>query len=785
MRLRDTFSAILLIFLMLISAQRLYSTNWTDGLGTVLVFALLGSIIGLFLGVSRFNRLVTFLLGLGYSLAAIPLITLSNLYIKLVWGDRLTALGNQLSISLNQLVTGQAVPDPTLFLIIAYVGYWFISLGGGYALMRYGKFARAVVPAGIVLVVVQLFDMKQGDRVYILGVYIFFALLLLGRVAYLRKRNLWRESRVWVSSEAITDLNIFVGAAALALVALVWIAPVSGRPITSARIAWQNLTRPWRERQQDLNKTIQSLQNRQPGTAEIYGDSLSLGRQAATSSDIFAEIRAPLTGGAIRYYWRVRSYDLYQNDQWYSNYPYDQPFIPSEGSIAIADPQGVTAEFLITIPNQGLASMITPARPVWTNRFARLTFSPATPDKIDPLMFEATPNIQAGQEYIVHADIYQPAVSQLRLAGVDYPAWVKSNYLQLPPNLPPEISALARQITAGATDPYDQAALITDWLRKNIHYSTTIDTPPSGRDLLSWFLFDTKTGFCNYYATAEVVMLRSLGIPARLVVGYAQGEFEAPNQFTVRDKDAHAWPEVYFPNNGWEEFEPTVSQPVLQRPLTQADVNALGPTPTPLGANGGNSQQPPIPIGGEAAGGAGQSTLVRLTIYFLVALLLVGGLYTAYFFGVFDRLRAYLRRTFDKPTPVVMKNSLENLGLTVPAWLSRWAYLAELSPAERAFNDVYRSLHWLRAKISPADTPAEAAAALSTSMPSAAGEIQALLREYELSLYSQEKVDLAAARRSADVIRSLAWRAAIQARLKAFRVLLTHGFRPKEDSDSP
>src|SRR5687767_11533052 len=82
---------------------------------------------------------------------------------------------------------------------------------------------------------------------------------------------------------------------------------------------------------------------------------------------------------------------------------------------------------------------------------------------------------------------------------------------------------------------------------------------------LEWFLFNWKSGYCNYYASAEVLMLRSLGIPARLAVGYAQGEENDDGTFTVYERDAHAWPQVYFPAIGWVDFEPTASQPPIER----------------------------------------------------------------------------------------------------------------------------------------------------------------------------------------------------------------------------
>ncbi len=683
--------------LILVSSQRLYSTNWTTGLGIVLLFSLLGTFLGLILGVSKFKLPVVVLLAVGYSLILLPMLFVWNRNETMPWMLRLVSLADQLAISLVQLFTAQPVEESTLFIVFACIVYWIIGLTAGYRLTRYGSFAAAVVPAGVVLVIIQLFDMRIGDRVFILAVYVFLCLLLLGRLSYVRKRSLWKEKRVWVSAESITDLNIMIGAAALALVVLAWVAPVSGRPITSARVMWENLTRPIREKQEDLNRTIQSLQSNQKGVLEFYGDTLGLGRQAETGEDTYLRIRAPLIIRADRFYWRVRTYDQYQNDQWYTNYAFDEPFTPNQESLTVTDPEGITAEFVISAPNQNLSTLVTPDRPIWISRASRLTFTPSTPGRIDPLMFVADTTLLAGQNYLVHSNIFQPTEAQLRNAGVNYAAWVSDHYLELPADLPPAIGSLARQITAGFESPYDKAVAITNYLRTNITYSTTVGTPPPGRDVLSWFLFVTKTGFCNYYATAEVVLLRSLGIPARMAVGFAQGEYDPPNLYTVRRKDAHAWPEVYFPGNGWVEFEPTASQPPLVRPA--GDNSSTGQTPTPTGERtpaGNNSQGTPIPVGeGAGPGGLSQNSVVRLMVILLFTILLIIAGFIAYFFGAYDKLIAYLRRTFPKPVPVVLKKTIENLSLTPPVWLVRWAYLSELTPAERAYSVVYRSLHWL------------------------------------------------------------------------------------------
>ena len=159
-------------------------------------------------------------------------------------------------------------------------------------------------------------------------------------------------------------------------------------------------------------------------------------------------------------------------------------------------------------------------------------------------------------------------MASLRQAGTEYPEWITERYLQLPENITPRTMQLARDITAGLETPYDKTLAITEYLRNTIEYSETITEPlPINQEPIDWFLFDIRKGFCNYYATSQVILLRAVGIPARIAFGYAQGEIiEGTSSYSVRELDAHAWPEVYFPTLGWVEFEPTVSQPDLAPP---------------------------------------------------------------------------------------------------------------------------------------------------------------------------------------------------------------------------
>jgi protein-glutamine gamma-glutamyltransferase len=128
-------------------------------------------------------------------------------------------------------------------------------------------------------------------------------------------------------------------------------------------------------------------------------------------------------------------------------------------------------------------------------------------------------------------------------------------YLQLP-KLDPRVPALAQSITANAPSPRDKAAAIENHLRSKFGYTLEMDT--AGRDPLAHFLFVRKRGHCEYFASSMAVMLRTLGIPSRIVNGFRGGEYnDVSGSYIVRAKDAHSWVEAYIPGHGWMSFDPT------------------------------------------------------------------------------------------------------------------------------------------------------------------------------------------------------------------------------------
>lgn len=151
--------------------------------------------------------------------------------------------------------------------------------------------------------------------------------------------------------------------------------------------------------------------------------------------------------------------------------------------------------------------------------------------------------------------------ARLQAAGSEYPTAITERYLQLPANIDPRISQLAGTAIGRTTTPYDKASALENFLKTK--YSYTLDlTGNPGKDPLAHFLFETRAGHCEYFASAMTVMLRTLGIPAREVNGFLPGEYnDLGGDYIVRASDAHSWVEAYFPENGWIVFDPTPTAP--------------------------------------------------------------------------------------------------------------------------------------------------------------------------------------------------------------------------------
>jgi protein-glutamine gamma-glutamyltransferase len=255
-------------------------------------------------------------------------------------------------------------------------------------------------------------------------------------------------------------------------------------------------------------------------------------------------------------YWRGLVFDTYEGGVWTASqrgYRALPPYIlPRLLPPAPLDNLGTFVQvFRVLRPLPGVISAAYPIQSL---------YAPVTALREDAYGTFYTPDqLRPGQTYSVVS--YLPNLSPQELQKDPFATGAPSENPQYldPGALSAQARSLAAKAVAGHTaTQFDTVMALTTYLQTNFQYSQQLGHVPPGRDPVDWFLFDVKIGYCEQFATAETLMLRSLGIPARLATGYSTGDYDPVlDQSIVREHDAHAWVEVWFPNHGWVPIDPS------------------------------------------------------------------------------------------------------------------------------------------------------------------------------------------------------------------------------------
>ena len=285
------------------------------------------------------------------------------------------------------------------------------------------------------------------------------------------------------------------------------------------------------------------------------------GDPSGATSSIDLHFRGRLGDAPVMYvrtgapaYWRGLVFDEYRNGAWTAtNHGYRemQPYVPPR--FLPPAPPGNLGTFVQTFRVlRPLPGVINAAYPIQS------LYAPVAALREDAYGTFHTPDaLRPGQTYSVVSYLPNLTPNALRADEMgrvpdNNPAYLESE------GLSPQARRLALEVTNGATNEFDVVMALTNYLQRSYRYTLDLPRVPTGRDPVDWFLFDVKTGYCEQFATAETLMLRSLGIPARLATGYATGDYDPIlNQAVVREHDAHAWVEVWFSGHGWVPVDPT------------------------------------------------------------------------------------------------------------------------------------------------------------------------------------------------------------------------------------
>jgi transglutaminase-like putative cysteine protease len=727
-------------------ASRLVATTWTPFLYLIQTFTYIGFVVGTALGYSIFQRRTVRWLTFFYMIIMLPLQWTLMIDQHASLEEQFASVGGRLFFAFSDFFARQPVQDPIFFVALMSVAFWIISSWAGFTLVRNQNYIGAVLPAAIGLIIIQNYDSGVAGRLWFLAFFAFIALLLLGRLQFLQNKLSWRQRRIFLSPDNSVDLTSSMAVAAGLIIVVAWTVPASISSMTSAVKTWNRVTKPWHELSERMENAVSALESPSGGkVGEFFSSQLALGRGFPLSDLVMFEVEAPevpFEEKPPRYYWRGRTYDRFVNGQWYTSGTVREEYSP-----AVTDPFHVNvqaktpAHFVFNTGKTNFSLLYSPAQPIWVSR-PGVTFAvPAEEGQEDIVAWHAYPALRGGETYQLDAVLNNPNRQQLQEAGTAYPEWVTQKYLQMPKDFSPRIQELAKEITAEAQTPFEKAILVTRYLRENITYSQTIPEAPRNKNQLEWVLFDHKQAYCVYYASAEVLMLRSMGIPARMAVGFTQGERDG-NKYTVRRLNSHAWPEVYFPNIGWVEFEPTAGQAPLDRPLPALDpedvnnlgaLNALRTDENLDFANRDRTQEGVDTLAAETTPSV-QPAMYLIPLSFILAGALI-----------------LLSQRYSLPArvPILLRTAIERSGIEVPIWVIRWEKWVKLSPVERAFESVNFGLRNLDQAVPAHTTPAERAAKLTQLLPAKADEIKVLLDEHQTSLYTSRIADVTQARHAA------------------------------------
>jgi transglutaminase-like putative cysteine protease len=614
---------LVIVFLGFISVvQSLDHAEWAPEMPSLYPTALVGLAISLFLAKTPLPEFAAHLVGLVAGAGVVVVASTASLSGSL--SDRVSELVDRMQLWFSALSSGGISNDnlPFVFIVVgltfvtAYISVWSI--------FRWYNAWVGLIPGGLALLT--NLSYLPGHNSFNLLVYLFCAILLVSRIHLLRNEREWRRTRTaYPDLISLHVLNVTIWVAFL-LLAFAWILPVgSGTGLLFQ--AWDKVTAPIAGPFQDFGRLFTSVDSKKGGLIHKFGSTLPLQGKITLSSGNELTVEATEPG-----FLRAQSYDFYTAQGWKissaeqitnSVWPALKPLQnPDEAKKEFRRPLSIR---VTTFDKQSV--ILSASQPLAASIDTRVVFGP---DPSDVTSLRPNGRLGSGTQYQIDSTITTASPPRLRQSGPPYPGWV-APYLQLPDSLPQAIRTKTKEITAGLDTPYDQANAIEKYLR-TFAVDTNFTPAPANKDGVAYFLFTAQKGYFDYHASAMVVMLRTLGIPARIAVGYTiRPQDRAPdsNTYTVTEGNAFAWPEVYFPGLGWIEFNPTPSEPSISRPDSDdtnffPDDSAVEPDDTIGPSDQGPDTGPADATLNQLADEGGRSLIVTLLMA-TAALFLTGG----------------------------------------------------------------------------------------------------------------------------------------------------------------
>ncbi len=686
----DFITDILLMALAWITAGTVAGSNWVPGSGSLVGIAVVGIIAALVM--ARFlPRGLTYWLLTEVTLVVVLFLTTARHSDGVFHDFRLWVLAIEHNL-------------PLAILVAMVMGAWVLTAWTAYWVVRRGNVALGLAPMVVVMALEIIDDPNQHGLTILVLAWLVVAGLVLMRSTVARLNRRWGSAG---GAELPARVGVQGSRALLLMVVAASILP----PLSTVDLS----TRYFAGSSQSADGRGQVVHRAQGGNAPFiqtgYSERVEPGGTIVRS---LAQVMEVTTDFSRPAYWRGINLYAVTNGAWEVGESNTIATEVGASQLAATDPYLNRRAVHATVKVLGAAqnTIFWPGDPIRVSIASQVRGEQVSSGNgVLPVgsvdgAYARNP-VALNNTYSVDASVSVATEAQLRTAGADYPSIVtrltNRRTVNGPTAIDDRIRTLAQQVTAGQPTVYDKVKAIQDYLRTNYRYQLSVTPPPRVGDPDVYFLFSSKVGYCEYFASSMGEMVRSLGIPVRLADGYGPGIAEQagtgerpPVGATVKDlvraADAHTWVEVFFPSYGWIPFEPTPDPlyPPLDRSAVDSPVTAPGVVAAPATAN---------PSPNTAGQRQGSGALIGLGVAAAVVVLLI-------------------------------------LGALVAALVARGP--AKLGSPEA----VWRRLGWLAARQGaprrPTDTPTEFARRLGREIPSVAPAIADLGRAYSQWCYRRD-----------------------------------------------
>jgi transglutaminase-like putative cysteine protease len=512
---------------------------------------------------------------------SIDLSNLSFAYTEVYYG--FSTIFTALFEWIQSILDGLPLINETAISLLWGFVMWIASSWAGWMLRKNHRPLLSILPVGILTISIMAYTWAETA---ILAPLLFATLMLFAFVNFDRSEEYWKSANMDYPEDLPKEFSLttVVMVAGIVMVALL----IPSIPIRGIVDYVSEFTKPQIEEAEPVIKSFGLEQSSIPqgdvGSAlrgglprlHLIGSGPELSEQIVMTVQVSGDIPQDQAESlSLPLYWRSLIYDEYYGLGWRSSEIIMRTYEAGEEVVSRESPhhQIIQQDFRMA---QG------------KTRFLYAAGHILTADDVFKIAYRPTPRFT--EIFDAHGDFFGASIDQsrfkvqslipnvseeeLRSTQEEYPNWIKERYLPLPDSIPSRVSNLAAEVTQGEPTPYDKARKLESYLR-GFEYTLDVELPPLRSDMVDYFLFDLQKGYCDYYATSMAVMARSLGIPARLAIGYVRGTYDQVNdRYIVTEAEAHSWVEIYFPGVGWVPFEPTAGRSAIERlvsPLEEAE----------------------------------------------------------------------------------------------------------------------------------------------------------------------------------------------------------------------